>query len=415
MTEPILIVHGVNNHDCAPFSKQVDKLQRLLGPGKRLIPVHWGDLGGQSTDLVDCLPAYSRGEWHVRADDGSAPELDPLAVRSIVGPGGALDNAQRAELVSGQVQFASLVRSVPGAQPEQVRDAVAGELGTTRVLQYIDDRETLAIVGRAIDAVLRDLPTDSNALAATSPAGEFSVGGGYAVRTDATVAGEIDTRGLLDPIKRITGHVMHGIDDALGRVIGNQLGRWNQSIRAHLAVPISATLGDIMSYQRQPDRIQDTLRAAIAQHAPGYGSKEQPISVIAHSLGGVVAFDAAVKPVSEAKRLWIKFFITFGSQAAFFHIVDPRLPELVAYKREAPVKLPPSIAHWSNLWDPMDLLAFTAGTVFRLADGSTPVDISVQDSASELAAEKGWAHSVYWESDELASALHKATEAGDPG
>jgi hypothetical protein len=407
MTEPILIVHGVNNHDYALFGKQVDKLQQLLGPGKSLIPVYWGDLGGQSTDLADCLPAYTDGEWHVRADDGVAPELDPQAVRSIVGPGGVLDNMQRADVVSGQMQSASLVRSVLGAQPEQVRDAVAGELGTTQVLQYIDDRETLAIVGRAIDAVLRDLPADSAALPAASLAGEFSVGGGYTVRGDSTVAGEIDTRGLLDPIKRITGHVIHGIDDALGRVIGNQLGRWNQSVRARLAVPISATLGDIMSYQRQPDRIQDTLRAAVAQHAPGHGGKEQPISVIAHSLGGVVAFDAAVKPVSEAKRLWIKSFVTFGSQAAFFHIVDPRLPELVAYKRDSPVKLPPSIARWTNLWDPMDLLAFTAGTVFRLADGSTPVDISVQDSASELVAEKGWAHSVYWESGELASALRK--------
>jgi hypothetical protein len=154
-------------------------------------------------------------------------------------------------------------------------------------------------------------------------------------RGDEGMAAELDTRGLLDPIKRITCHVTQGIDDALGRVIGSQLGRLNQNVRARLAVPVSATLGDIMSYQRQPDRIQDTLRTAIAQHAPGYGSKEQPISVIAHSPGDVGAFDAAVKPVSEAKRLWIKSFVSFGSQAALFHIVDPREPELAAYRRDA--------------------------------------------------------------------------------
>jgi len=201
---------------------------------------------------------------------------------------------------------------------------------------------------------------------------------------------------------------MQGIDDALGRVIGNKLGRLNQNVRSRLAAPISATLGDIMSYQRQPDRIQETLRDALAQNAPGYGSMERPISVIAHSLGGVVAFDASVKPASEAKRLWIKSFVTFGSQAAFFHIVDPRVPELDPYSRDSPVKLPRSIGRWTNLWDPMDVLAFTAGTVFRLADGSTPVDVSVRDTASELVAERGWAHSVYWESDELASALRTA-------
>ncbi|MBW8833299.1 MAG: hypothetical protein JF606_28770 [Burkholderiales bacterium] len=410
MIEPILVVHGVNNHDFAPFAKQVEKLQQALGPERQLVPVYWGDLGGQSTDLADCLPAFTDGEWHVRSDDGISLNLNPQAVRAIVGPRGVLDNATRADIVSGQVQPASLVRSVPGAQSEQVRDAVSSELVATQVLQYTDDRETLAIVGRAIDAVLRDIPASSVVQRPTSPPGEFVVGDGHAVRGDDRLAGEDDTRGLIDPVKRIASHVIEGIDNALGRVIGNQLGRLNQSVRARLAVPISATLGDIMSYQRQPDRIQDALRAALAQYAPGYGSKEKPISVIAHSLGGVVAFDAAVKPMSEAKRLWIKSFVTFGSQAAFFHIVDPRAPELVVYRRDAPVKLPPSIVRWTNLWDPMDLLAFTAGTVFRLADGSTPADISVADTASDLIAEKGWAHSVYWDSDELARALRTSLE-----
>ncbi|APW39253.1 hypothetical protein RD110_20230 [Rhodoferax koreense] len=410
MTEPILVIHGVNNHDFPPFQKQVDQLQQILGQGKRLVPVYWGDLGGQSTDLADCLPAFSDGEWHVRADEGASPSLSPQAVRALVARAGPqLDNAQRADLVSGQVQPDSLVRGAPGVQPHAVRDAVADELGTTQVLQHIDDPETLAIVGRAIDAVLRDLPHGDAAPTVASPAGEFAVGGGYAVR-GGDAPGEVeavDTRALLDPVKRIAGHVLHGIDEALGRFVGNQLGRLNQDVRARLAVPISATLGDIMSYQRQPDQAQKRLRDALAQCGPDWGTQNKPISVVAHSLGGVIAFDAAVKPASEDKRLWIRSFLTFGSQAAFFHIVDPRRPELATYRRDTPVKLPPSIGRWTNLWDPMDLLAFTAGTVFRLADGSQPTDIAVQDTATELVDEKGWAHSIYWESDELASALRK--------
>lgn len=406
MKEPILIVHGVNNHNFGPFKSQVDKLQGILGPEKQLIPVYWGDLGGQSTDLVDCLPVYSDGDWRVRADDSITPVLSPQAIQEFVSSGNIIDNTRRAEIVSSQVQQTSLVRSLPGVQQQHVRDAVVTELQTTKVLQYINDSETMLVVGRAISDVLQELPASQ--LQALSLGSEPDTGGSYAVRSDQDLNGETETRNLLSPVKNIVSSVMRGIDEALGRVIGNQLGRLNQSIRARLAVPISATLGDIMSYQRQPDRIQGTLRAAIAQYAPGYGSKEKPISIIAHSLGGVVSFDAAVKPESEEKRLWIKSFVTFGSQAAFFHIVDPRVPELVAYRHDEPVKLPPSIAKWTNLWDPMDLLAFTAGTVFRLADGSIPVDISVQDSVSELVAEKGWAHSVYWESDELANALRKA-------
>jgi hypothetical protein len=176
-----------------------------------------------------------------------------------------------------------------------------------------------------------------------------------------------------------------------------------------VAVPASATLGDVMTYQRQRGLIQDKLRAALAAHAPGHGSQAQPISVLAHSLGGVIAFDAAMDPPSEAQRLWIKSFVTFGSQSAFFHIVDPRT-SLARYRQGAPVKLGPSIARWTNLWNTMDVLAFTAGTVFRLADGSIPRDICVQESISEIVQAKGWTHSVYWTSDDLLSAARGRIE-----
>ena len=176
MIEPVLIVHGVNNHNFTPFEKQVDKLQQALGSGKRLIPVYWGELGGQSTDLSDCLPAFTDGHWHVRSDDGTASALSPRVVRALMGQANALDNAQRADLVSGQIHVESLVRGAPDAQPHQVRDAVAGELGTTQVLQYIDDHQTLAIVGRAIDAVLRDLPSSGASSTEGSPTDQLSAG-----------------------------------------------------------------------------------------------------------------------------------------------------------------------------------------------------------------------------------------------
>lgn len=398
MTEPVLVIHGVNNHEYAPFKERVDKLQQVLGDGTLLIPVHWGDKGGQSTNLEDCLPVFRDGEWYVRADQATIAMPGPQRVRNIVGPVGALDNSLRIELICSQVKEVSLVRGEPHVRSQFVRDGLADSLDRTQVLQFVDDRETLAIVGRTIDAMLRELPTD---LEVRSP-------GGYEVRAEDDATDREDTRGWADGVKRIVNDVLQGFDQALGRVIGNYLGRMNQTIRGRLAVPVSTTLGDIMTYQRRPDHVQDTLRDALAESAPGYGSKEKPISVIAHSLGGVVAFDAAVKPISEEKRLWIKSFVTFGSQAAFFHIVDPRLPELHAYQRNAPVRLPGSIARWTNLWNPMDLLAFTAGTVFQLSDGTIPLDICVGDSASELFEECGGPHSAYWASDELAVAVRAA-------
>ncbi|MDH0090314.1 hypothetical protein N7373_02560 [Achromobacter mucicolens] len=397
MIEPVLIIHGVNNHDYAPFAQRVRQLQHSLGPGVRLIPAHWGDQGGLSTNLEDCLPVFRDGEWNVRAQDAALSMPGPALTRAIVGLDAALDNPHRVDLICGALQASAPVRGDRHAWLQPVRDGLAARLGSTRVLQFVDDPQTLAIIGRTIDAMLRELPQRPAALP-----------GGHGVRGESGAVNGEDVRGLAADVQRIVGDVIQGFDEALGRVIGNQVGRMNQAIRGRLAVPVSATLGDIMTYQRQPDRVQAALRKTLATEAPGYGSQAQPISVIAHSLGGVVAFDAAVKPLSEDKRLWIKSFVTFGSQAAFFHIVDPRLPELRAYRRNAPVELPASIARWTNLWNPMDLLAFTAGTVFRLADGSTPLDICVQDSASELLAKNEGPHTAYWASDELTHAVQAA-------
>jgi hypothetical protein len=83
-------------------------------------------------------------------------------------------------------------------------------------------------------------------------------------------------------------------------------------------------------------------------------------------------------------------------------------PSLPTYAHGAPVTLPASIGRWTNLWDTLDVVAFTAGTVFRLSDGSRPVDIPVQDSASLLIREKGWAHSIYWQTEEFQKAIRNA-------
>ena len=113
---------------------------------------------------------------------------------------------------------------------------------------------------------------------------------------------------------------------------------------------------------------------------------------MAHSLGGLLVLDAA--PGTESGRtLWLERFVTFGSQAAFFHIMAPR-KGLSAYAHGSHVSLPKSIATWSNLWHPLDLPAFVAGPVFRLAGGKPPVDIEVTAKASEIVDDKGWLHSV---------------------
>lgn len=100
--------------------------------------------------------------------------------------------------------------------------------------------------------------------------------------------------------------------------------------------------------------------------------------------------------------------MSFGSQPAFFEIVDPRGGSSATYTTDHPIRLPDTIRKWFNLWDVVDLLAFTAGTVFRLSDGSKPEDIPVEDPISVMLDERLWLHSVYWTSPELMSVLGRA-------
>jgi hypothetical protein len=104
--------------------------------------------------------------------------------------------------------------------------------------------------------------------------------------------------------------------------------------------------------------------------------------------------------------LWIRSLVTFGSQSPFFHVCDPRGGQLEPYAG-APVVLPKSIGRWTNLWEPLDLLAFIAARVFRLHDGSEPRDVKI----AHLATSGIWTHSSYWELDDVVNEIRTALGA----
>lgn len=384
MTEPVLIIHGVANHTPEPFLESVAALQRQLddlqGDAKwKLIPVFWGDLGGKSQDIGDCLPVLRDGQWTVRAGEAALP----TPIRDDLGSG-RLTNAERAAIIVNAPPETNVRAAEATASPALVY-SVTEALDETRILQYIDDPDVLGSMHEAIMAASDD--------AEASPA-------------DADAPLFTTRSGLSDRVRR----VVESIDNMLGKVIGNSLGTFNQRLRGAVAHPFSLFFGDIFVYQAGKDKLQQRIWDEINAHAPGYGTAGRPIHAIGHSLGGLLLFDAAVRPKDDPKRLYLKSLTTFGSQPAFFHILDQR-PELAAYRRGQKVRLPETIGRWTNLWDAMDLLAFTASTVFELHNGTNPVDIPIQDPLSQIITEKGWMHSVYWKTEALVEAIHRNLSA----
>lgn len=389
MAEPIVVIHGVANRDQAAFEESVAYLQRELGPAWQLLPVFWGDLGGLGTDITDCLPVLRDGEWGVRADGvrgAEAPAAPLFSLPAAALGEGQTSNETRAHLIAAAAtEGGTMVRGV--VTDEQVKRAAEQELPNTKVLQYLDDEAVFQDLGKAIRAALESVDAAVQPLA--TPGEELVRGTGRAAPSGMS---DEQVRGLLDPLTTAARKVIHAVDDILGRTLGNRLGQLNQRLRAGIMPPLSAFFGDIIVYQRNRARIQQRIWDALARHGGAYGTATKPVHVVAHSLGGVIAFDAAVQ---REQPLWLKSFTTFGSQSAFFHLVDPR-ETLTAYRKDQPVALPPTIAKWTNLWDTADLLAFTAGTVFRLHNGSRPKDVPLRDLLSQIVDEKAWMHSVYW-------------------
>lgn len=147
-----------------------------------------------------------------------------------------------------------------------------------------------------------------------------------------------------------------------------------QNRRSKLTDVTSPTAGDILFYQARGERIRQLIRQLIRE-------ANQPIVLLAHSLGGVACVDLLI---SEA--LPVELLITVGSQAPFFYEIDA----LTSLSVNQP--LPDHFPRWLNIYDLRDLLSYVGEPVFRgkvkdiLVNNKQPFPIS---------------HSAYWSNSEV--------------
>ncbi|MFE1250973.1 hypothetical protein [Streptomyces sp. NPDC058735] len=151
------------------------------------------------------------------------------------------------------------------------------------------------------------------------------------------------------------------LDRVAGAAMQAVAGRMNHSLRHHFGPGATRFLGDVLVYQRHREQIHARVRERIEDVDPELGRRpDRPVRLV------------AVDMATAREPLWTSSLLTFGSQAAYFHLCDPRGGRLAPHTGHEPVDLPDSLARWTNLWQPLDVLAFPVSRVFRLADGTSP-------------------------------------------
>ena len=191
-------------------------------------------------------------------------------------------------------------------------------------------------------------------------------------------------------LERIGSNWRRQSDTARRRV----LGRVYRAVRDQYLSMAAHFAGDIILYQRRQAAIQARVWETLVREAPGYGLAESPVSVITHSLGGSVAFDIAVDGMP---RLHVDELITCACTAPYFHVIGCSPTSLPSHQPGHPVTVPPSIGAWTNFFVPLDPWGYLTAPVFRLADGSAPVDVEVhtgdrRDRIMRHGAAHYWSH-----------------------
>lgn len=378
MNSPILVVHGIANHDKNAFEETVAtlsaKLEAKTSQQWPLIPVFWGDLGGNVTPYIeDLLPRLAGSESLSFSQEEIsrylASQPSDVQVRSL-----AMVIDLIVEKAIDDSATSPLTRSY-GARDDlepPLRAAIAQELPRTKFLRFTSDRKLLEALGEAIGAATEPMTQETNI--GEPVRGVFSDG--------------------FETIKGAVVGIIRGFDAAIGAATGRALGNLNNEMREQYGPAIIRSLGDIMAYERNSELIGNRLWETLNTHGfEGYGTKDKPVNIIAHSLGGVMTFDAANRALNP---LYIDKFLTFGSQSSFFNVVAPR-HVLPLYQRGHSIELGETIGQWVNLCEPMDFLAFAASPIFSMATPDALADKMVAHRLSYGA----YTHSVYWQTEEL--------------
>jgi hypothetical protein len=404
----LLFVHGigVRGPDYDRSYELVEEQVKKHLPGVRLESCQWGDtLGAKRPQDLLSIPGYDpsperrqqRSEAEARDIEATRWRLlylDPLyEMRSLA----ALGAAAVAEEVE-QAQASPLAQ----AAEEQGTEAYLGRL---RALRFSDDVLkqawlTGAAAARLQEQALQRLAADpllDSVLMAPQLDGDIDrrlylarayIAAWIVAAEEAglpTVTGALRDRLYAQAIVALGG-APKGLLDRIGDAVQGVAKQWGTGylVRRRSAISDTASLlaGDVLLYQLRGAALRAFIRQRIADVKP----EHRPVTLLAHSLGGIASFEL----LNEKEPPSVAGLVTVGSQAPYLYELDA----LATLRSGDP--LPQDFPPWINCFDPNDLLSYVGKALF----GQRVRDVAV-DSGQPFPQ----SHSAYWHADALWAAL----------
>jgi len=176
-------------------------------------------------------------------------------------------------------------------------------------------------------------------------------------------------------------------------------------MRSNIMQVATSYVGDVMMYLARAAALRQFVHNTVIEACRQ--RPDEPLVIIAHSLGGVIAYDYAADP-AFADRPPIDLLVTIGSQVALFAeyglVQGAVTPAELGPRAHRPIYKEPHLCdRWLNVYDPADFLSFPIGRMFlRAAEGDRICSAGKPFPAS---------HSAYWENNQVYEAIAAAYPA----
>lgn len=176
------------------------------------------------------------------------------------------------------------------------------------------------------------------------------------------------------------------IGDKLKNVAGGAGSRavtfaMRHGLRKRIMQSCSLFVGDVLAYMANRDQVQAALGQVITTSLAAH---QGPLTLVGHSLGGIICFDYCLRTAQPIERL-----VTVGSQVGLFAELGV-FPTLVP-SGTAKLTTPAVVQKWINIYDPNDILSFLA----------EPILTNVKDIDFNTKSPFPVAHSEYWNQQPL--------------